>query len=1474
MSDSHRAISVADGARTVFKDDMAPLYPRSSFYRTTNLLMAQHTVKDDNKGLKVLVDRESQIALDIVFVHGLRGHRINTWSSNNKNNNVCWPKDLLSEDIKDARILTFGYDAQVAGFLSETSQASIFAHAEKLLDNLKNARRGVESRPIIFIGHSLGGIIIKDALIRSSECKHSKQDVRLGAIFDATIGVIFMATPHRGSRTASLAQYAVTAAKIALQNPNRHIIDALKVDSQILEKQRTSFGAIIEPSKLRCAYEELPTHTQLIVGAASAMIDGVISVAIEADHVSICKFVSRENTGYDTIRGWILDMRENDPAVARKFGISTIIRYDELVGFENDIQRMITEKINHMDLKEHFKDRLRSQLPNRAGHTFLLASLILATISKQKSLRLTDLNRLVRSEKPTDLYENALRSLSAHDRDRAFRLLKIVLVAAEAFTPGQLDMAECLNAEDRSLTTLDREGNPEDALRDVCGVLLCVLNGKVFIFHETVREYLSERDDFNPTEVPADYFASLPDAHQILADRCIWFLNLDTWNQFEVNEDIESSIREARAWLRWRMTNKTFWAEDIMFLEYAAKNWFRHVDMSMNIETRLINPGTVEGCLISSSPTEGSRRICDLRRSSTALWMMLADMSSSRPDEIARYGSPSLITSFFPFAIAPIDPDQIRSLEALAYGIVRYEQDLLWRLLVSQCLGSPQISQMLFNVACKRNWQTGVSLFQTCEVSVDPTEALRSTFGFLSTTTLQVLLDLGAVVDYRILSQATEQGNPKHMAILLESCDEKSQNALRPFLQDSLRISLSCGNFEFASVLRSFTDVNFNCHELADTWIHDRARDAELALGSRELELYHMFTDHSDGCKSWQTHWRNETYVGLQDLEYSEIALETMLLSSLLWPQHRSYGSRHRAMVQTILQMGAKLTMDDDRLQLLFELMCHTRWDDEDLVYFLLNIDGFASAILRGRTIEHLITTAVGKHYSTCDYILGRINESRQPNFNLLNYQGCSLLGAFISDHGGILDDSNHVLKVLRLGADPDLRTSSPLTKSNMIGHVGREVLKRWADEDSVSSAAMVVAGFIYKELESSGRVSHGYNPKNLPIQPPLVVACKKGNWAVAQALLKHEASPSVFWEPMVLAELFRVHEPSGPSMAPYSIISIEYHEYTLLRFLRLLQSCDLLAGYINHREQYSGSTLVHWIMLADDRDCDEFLNMEGVDFNIHNTCGDTPLHWYIYREKMKIRLAKSSRSQLVMNFDLTLKGSAGISFLDAIFKGGRSQDSENCFKSVKPSDLCSCGSFFLHKAIRAGARDWIDFFACIEDFDLNAQDDEGATALHLAVMLDDVATTLMLLSKAVRTDILDQKGKAAMHYAILGSRGIVRALTSSEGVDLEVLSRSNMTPLLEAFTYGAATDSMVTNVRLLVNALIARAHFDDRINLLDFVTNSIPYFQRTGEDLPELLKLVQSKWTPDPKSDLFTWNGSDSEDSDGMSSDEESAEE
>ena len=45
----------------------------------------------DNLGLIILHEGVEPIQADIVFVHGLGGHRIDTW----QRDEVMWPRDLL-----------------------------------------------------------------------------------------------------------------------------------------------------------------------------------------------------------------------------------------------------------------------------------------------------------------------------------------------------------------------------------------------------------------------------------------------------------------------------------------------------------------------------------------------------------------------------------------------------------------------------------------------------------------------------------------------------------------------------------------------------------------------------------------------------------------------------------------------------------------------------------------------------------------------------------------------------------------------------------------------------------------------------------------------------------------------------------------------------------------------------------------------------------------------------------------------------------------------------------------------------------------------------------------------------------------------------------------------------------------------------------------------------------------------------------
>lgn len=117
-----------------------------------------------------------------VFVHGLnpRGrtdHPFETWTHAN---GKFWPRDFLAEDIPYARAFVYGYNSNIT-HPQTMSTASIKDHANTLL-NLLDMERGpqlVREAPsilmasclpiwqhslppkIIFIGHSLGGLVIK-----------------------------------------------------------------------------------------------------------------------------------------------------------------------------------------------------------------------------------------------------------------------------------------------------------------------------------------------------------------------------------------------------------------------------------------------------------------------------------------------------------------------------------------------------------------------------------------------------------------------------------------------------------------------------------------------------------------------------------------------------------------------------------------------------------------------------------------------------------------------------------------------------------------------------------------------------------------------------------------------------------------------------------------------------------------------------------------------------------------------------------------------------------------------------------------------------------------------------------------------------------------------------------------------------------------------------------------------------------------
>lgn len=124
--------------------------------------LRQRNTDEPPYGLTILVDQPpGQInSVDIVAIHGLNGHREKTWTDGASGVNWLAHADCLRNDIPCARVLSFGYNS--ASFFSR-GDANIQDFASELLAALKSSRNSSaeKERPIIFICHSLGGLVFK-----------------------------------------------------------------------------------------------------------------------------------------------------------------------------------------------------------------------------------------------------------------------------------------------------------------------------------------------------------------------------------------------------------------------------------------------------------------------------------------------------------------------------------------------------------------------------------------------------------------------------------------------------------------------------------------------------------------------------------------------------------------------------------------------------------------------------------------------------------------------------------------------------------------------------------------------------------------------------------------------------------------------------------------------------------------------------------------------------------------------------------------------------------------------------------------------------------------------------------------------------------------------------------------------------------------------------------------------------------------
>lgn len=94
--------------------------------------------------------------------YSARGRKENEEREEDEEAHVYWPRDFLAyeEECKQARILTYGYDSKITRGYENANLNTFFSHAKDFLYGLR--REKPPRRAVIFVAHSLGGLLVKE----------------------------------------------------------------------------------------------------------------------------------------------------------------------------------------------------------------------------------------------------------------------------------------------------------------------------------------------------------------------------------------------------------------------------------------------------------------------------------------------------------------------------------------------------------------------------------------------------------------------------------------------------------------------------------------------------------------------------------------------------------------------------------------------------------------------------------------------------------------------------------------------------------------------------------------------------------------------------------------------------------------------------------------------------------------------------------------------------------------------------------------------------------------------------------------------------------------------------------------------------------------------------------------------------------------------------------------------------------------
>ncbi|KAH8732097.1 ankyrin repeat-containing domain protein, partial [Phaeosphaeriaceae sp. PMI808] len=246
-------------------------------------------------------------------------------------------------------------------------------------------------------------------------------------------------------------------------------------------------------------------------------------------------------------------------------------------------------------LSQKEEDTLLQELLRIPNRTYLWVHLTLDLIENDVNINQTEILKAT-SRLPRTVNEAYDRTLSrSRDLKSARKILHLIVAAARPLNLKEMALALELEESrpswnDRTLLTEERF---RENLRDACGLFVTVIDSKIYLLHQTAREFLLRKDEPEDTkhDLKWKHSIKLQDCHRILARICIQYLLVD-------KPDIKSSTGSN--------TVPQHVAAHVL-LDYSAKHWAEHFrELSIEEQTAM---------------TQGILRLCDTSSTTCLSWL-------------------------------------------------------------------------------------------------------------------------------------------------------------------------------------------------------------------------------------------------------------------------------------------------------------------------------------------------------------------------------------------------------------------------------------------------------------------------------------------------------------------------------------------------------------------------------------------------------------------------------------------------------------------------------------------------------------------------------------------------------------------------------------------------------------------------------------------------------------------------------------